>query len=180
MRTPSRQMPAYAVNPRSAPGAYGILVVVLAGFIGAGIVAPVILAYIATVFLFVVAASFFDRTDTYLCVLQEQRRGESICSFARAADCRKNDSWIVRAVYEQTKAWLPRNHTDLPLRWTDRFVEDLRIDGEDAEDIAEEVAQRAGYSLDDCSANPLNGKVSTLGDLVLFMMQQPRCPGAVR
>jgi len=180
MRKPSRQMPAYVPdNAGPAPVRYGVLTMMLAGFAGVVIAKPAILACIAAFILFIVVVSFFGKDDTpHFQALKEQRLGESICTFARAADCRHNDSWIVRAIYEETKACLPENHRDTPLRWDDHFVDDLKLESEDVEDIAEAVAQRAGYSLDDCSANPLNGKVSTLGDLVLFMMQQPICTGA--
>ena len=63
---------------------------------------------------------------------------------------------------------------DYPIRASDRFMEELRIEGEDVEDIADMVATRAGYDFSDYSANPLAGKVFTVGDLVMFFSHQ-RC-----
>lgn len=176
------QMPAYApADAWPAPLRYGLLAMMLAAFVGMVIAKPAILVFIAAFSVLIVVVSFFGKDNApHFEALKKQRQGESICTFARAADCRHNDSWIVRAVYEETKACLPRDYVDTPLRWEDHFVADLKLEWEDVEDIAEAVAQRAGYSLEDCSANPLNGKVSTLGELVLFMAQQPRCPGAAR
>jgi hypothetical protein len=98
--------------------------------------------------------------------IAEARKGESICQFARGFDRRRIDTWIIRAVYEEFSG-------AFPLRSSDRFNEDLRIDGEDLEDGAIRIAQRTGRALDGYERNPMFGKVKTLRDMVMFFHHQP-------
>jgi hypothetical protein len=105
--------------------------------------------------------------------LAAARAEESICEFARSFD-RQTDTWVIRAVYEELSQYLTIDGRPIPVRRHDRWDEDLRIDSGDFEDIAEDAAFRAGRTLDDCSANPLYGKVHTVGDLVSFLEHQPR------
>jgi len=61
------------------------------------------------------------------------------------------------------------------LRPTDRLEDDLRIDPNDIDgEMIEEIAERAGYSLDSTRDNPMYGRVQTVGDLVKFITLQPR------
>jgi hypothetical protein len=114
------------------------------------------------------------RTKAQLSKLAEQRAGESICTFAREASCRTNDTWVVRAVYEQVQSYLGSEFQSFPLRWNDPFEKDLKIDIEDVEDvIASEVAERTGRNFSETAGNPMYAKVSTVGDLVLFFCAQP-------
>lgn len=85
-----------------------------------------------------------------------ERTGDSICSFARAFDCRATDTWIVRAVFEEIAEF-----TQFPIRPEDRLEDDLKIDPEDIEDAATAIAQRTGRPLDECERNPLYGNVKT-------------------
>lgn len=98
-----------------------------------------------------------------------ERQGESICSFARSLDCRATDTWIVRAVFEELAAYV-----QFPIRPDDRLEDDLKIDSDDIDDVAEAVAQRTGRPLDAREANPLYGKVTTVRELVEFFRHQPR------
>jgi len=53
--------------------------------------------------------------------------------------------------------------------------DDLRIDPDDIDgEMIEEIAERAGYSLDSTRDNPMYGRVQTVGDLVKFITLQPR------
>lgn len=114
------------------------------------------------------------RTKAHLNKLAAQRAGESICTFAREANCRVNDTWVVRAVYEQVQTYLGSEFQSFPLRWNDSFEKDLKIDIEDVGDIiASEVAERTGRNFSETTGNPMYGKVSTVGDLVLFFCAQP-------
>ena len=99
--------------------------------------------------------------------LVKQRQGESICTFARSLDCRHIDTWIIRGVYEEIQSWV-----NYPIRASDRFDE-LGIDAEDIDDIAEIVARRTSRTLDGCEQNPWYGRVYTLYDLVGFFTNQP-------
>lgn len=98
--------------------------------------------------------------------LAEERKGESICQFARSFDRRIVDTKIIRAVYEEFS-------TTFPLRASDRLEDDLRVDGEDLDLGAMEIARRTGRTLDECERNPLFKNVNTLGDLVMFFHHQP-------
>jgi hypothetical protein len=104
--------------------------------------------------------------------LAAARPGDSICSFARSFDCRAIDTWIIRAAYETTQAWLASAY--FPLRATDRIEDDLRLDDEDLEYLAEEIAERSRRSLESAEGNPLYDNVHTVRDLVLFLASQPR------
>lgn len=48
------------------------------------------------------------------------------------------------------------------------------MDWEDVDDLAREVAQRAGYDISDCETNPLSGKIKMVGDFVMFFTHQPK------
>ena len=129
------------------------------------------LGFLATMSLFTGIVFVFSKLDRKKFEkMMSMRRGESICEFRRAFDLRKVDPWIVRAVYEEIRD-LTGNY---PIRASDRFVEELRIEDEDVEDIAAAVATRAGYDFSGYSANPLNGKVATVGDFVMFFTHQRR------
>ena len=107
--------------------------------------------------------------------MTQGRAGESICQFARSIDCRRVDSWVVRAVYEELQRSLSAAVV-VPLRVTDNLQRDLRLDPDDLDDLVVDMAQRARRSLADTSANPLFGKVTSVGDLVEFLQAQPRLP----
>jgi hypothetical protein len=172
MRIPSRLMTRVARKPASL-GSWIVLTVLL-----------VVLAYSLweypipilgfAVFLGVISIIEAKRTKVHLNRLATQRTGESICTFAREANCRANDTWVVRAVYEQVQSYLGPEFHSFPLRWNDSFEKDLKIDIEDVEDIiASEVAERTGRNFSETDENPMYAKVSTVGDLVLFFCAQP-------
>ncbi|KRC22634.1 hypothetical protein [Acidovorax sp. Root217] len=103
----------------------------------------------------------------------QARSGESICQFARAIDCRKVDTWVVRSVYEELQRYYSARWV-LPLRATDRLKDDLLLDSEDLDDVLVNMAQRAGRDLSCPQANPFYDRVTTIGDLVHFLNAQPR------
>ncbi len=112
--------------------------------------------------------------------LAQARAGQSICDFARSIDCRRVDTWVVRAVYEELQANLAHHGLPLPVRLTDRLHKDLRLDADDLDlSLVPDIAQRAGRDLSSTQANPFFGKVITVGDLVHFMNAQPRLSAAV-
>jgi hypothetical protein len=96
-----------------------------------------------------------------------ERKGESICQFARGFDCRSVDTWIIRAVYDEFSG-------AFPLRPSDRLREDLHIDGDDLDFGAIHIARRTGRTLDEYERNPFYGEMKTLHDLVMFFHHQPR------
>jgi hypothetical protein len=111
----------------------------------------------------------------HLQAIAASRDGESICTFARAADCRSMDTWIVRAVYEEVQESLASECSRFPIRWTDRLKEDLCIDPDALdEELAIDIAKRIGRDIRSTETNPLFGKVETVRDLVLFFHAQPK------
>ncbi len=113
------------------------------------------------------------RQEKHLAQWVQARSGESICQFARAIDCRKVDTWVVRSVYEELQRYYSARWV-LPLRATDRLEDDLRLDSEDLDDVLVDMAQRAGRDLSCPQANPFYDRVTTVGDLVHFLNAQPR------
>ena len=114
------------------------------------------------------------REDRRIRLIATERTGESICTFSRAFDRRRVDPWIIRAVYEELQRYYSGMVEHLPLRPSDRFDVELRLDGEDLEDIAKDISTRTGRLLECTEANPLKGGVHTLEDLVMFFTHQPR------
>jgi hypothetical protein len=101
--------------------------------------------------------------------MRNERKSESICTFARALFARKHDTWIVRSVYEELSEMC-----GLPIRPADHLERDLGFVPEDLEDCVEEVSRRAGRSLVATEKNPMFDRVTTVADLVAFLEHQPR------
>ena len=101
--------------------------------------------------------------------LSEDRKEESICTFARALPAREHDTWVVRAVYEELSSLVR-----VPIRPNDALEKDLNIDPEDQDEAALEIARRAGRSMDNTKGNPLFGRVVTVADMIEFFEQQPK------
>jgi hypothetical protein len=159
-------MPPY-VPQRVSGCAWGIIVAVVGGLIYAFAVQPSVLAGIAGIVVLAWGIGVIEKKRQLR--VAAARRGESICTFARSFDCRRTDTWIVRAVWEELGNWCA-----FPLRREDRLADDLGIDSEDLDDLAEVVAQRTGRTLEECEGNPWFGKVTTVGALVSFFEHQPR------
>ncbi len=169
-------MPSYKARP-VGPVAWLFVAVVASGLVYAAISSPsmvaIALLVLGAAFLFARLAA--KREEDALCSLAEAREGESICDFAREFDTRAVDTWVIRAVYEQVQAQLTHVHPAFPIRASDRLKEDLRLDDDDLDlDVAMQVEQRTGRSLDETKTNPLLGKVKTVRDLVLFFQAQPK------
>ena len=108
--------------------------------------------------------------------LAAARPSESICDFARSFDCRATDTVLIRSVYETVREQM--SGPPVPLRASDRFLEDLDLDDDDLDEIAVDAAALALRSLDSTDCNPLYGRVSTVQDLVEFLHHQPARPTA--
>ena len=146
--------------------------------LAAGLAAIVYFHPIASgVFLVVVTAGGWiaTRRDTRRkLALASARPGDPLCGFARSMDLRSVDPWVVRAAFEGLQPYFPEQARPFPILPADRLEGDFRIDPEDIEDIAENMAARAGYSLDHAERNPLFGRVETVGDLIRFFTHQER------
>jgi hypothetical protein len=115
------------------------------------------------------------RANRHFARLLHARHGESICHFARSIDCRRVDTWVVRAVYEELQDHLSCQGVPLPVRAADRLRQDLRIDDDDLDlSLVPDMAGRAGRGLESTPSNPFFGQVVTVGDLVHFLNAQPR------
>jgi len=169
MNAPSRTMPPPAIPKK--PGVLGWLLLV--GFFGcvavlvysnvggrwaAGAIAAV--GVVATIH----ARRHFER-------LKEERKEESICTFARSLPARAHDTWVVRAVFEQLSTLVR-----VPLRPSDDLKKDLKIDPDDLDETAFEIARRAGRSMDDTKKNPMFDRVVTVADMIVFFEHQPKRP----
>jgi hypothetical protein len=171
MRKPSRQMPPAPMRTATLAGWLG-LGIVGTFFISLMWVFPIVLAPIAAVVVATICVTVAHRR--YLARLAADRQGESICTFARSFDYRAIDTWIIRAVFEELQPYCRFGRYMLPLRGTDDLDGDLRIDPDELDDLAADIAYRAGRSMDETTGNPLYGKVGTVADLVLFFVHQPK------
>ncbi|PTT19067.1 hypothetical protein DBR12_13335 [Acidovorax sp. HMWF029] len=174
-KTASRFMPPVAVRPPLPWSARCVLVVMAVAFMAVFWTHPVGLGG-ALLALGSLGAVLSRREALRLARMAQGRAGESICQFARSLDCRRVDTWVVRAVYEEVQRSLSEAVT-VPLRVTDHLQRDLQLDAEDLDDLIADMAQRAQRCLAHTSGNPLFGKVTTVGDLVEFLQAQPRLVG---
>ena len=106
--------------------------------------------------------------------LAAARPSGSICDFARSFDRHGTDTVLIRAVHETVQEQM--GGPPVPLRVSDRLLEDLDLDDDDLDEIAVDAAALARRSLDSTDNNPLYGRVSTVQDLVDFLHHQPARP----
>lgn len=173
-KTASRFMPPVAVHPPLRWSARCFLAVMAVAFMAVFWTHPVAVGG-SLLALGSLGAVLSRREALRLARMAQDRAGESICQFVRSIDCRRVDTWVVRAVYEELQRSLSVA-VAVPLRVTDHLQRDLRLDADDLDDLVVDMAQRARRSLADSSANPLFGKVTTVGELVEFLQAQPRLP----
>ena len=164
MRRLSRWMPKDEDGPRTLVQKvmFGVFLVALAPLIA---------------FALVISAPWNLLRDRRNARLRAERQGEGICTFARAFDRRGVDPWIIRAVHEELQPYFTTRDSPVPLRPADRLYEELGIDGDELDDVAQTIARRTGRPLVDTERNPVR-PVSTAGDLVHFFAHQPRVQAA--
>jgi hypothetical protein len=176
MSRPSRLMPAWAPRPVRWPlrlVGY-LLAATLVGWYVWLVWRWPIPTSLASAGLVVATVVYNVRERRRVAALAVLRPDESICSFARALPIRELDTWVVRATFEQLQAHLQGFHVGFPVRPSDRLVADLKIDPEDLEDLAVEIATRTGRTMEGCPANPYYDKVTTVEDLINFLCAQPK------
>jgi len=152
--------------------------------LGTGLVAALVYALVthpvgtlaAAVVLTALGTLSHRRWTRQFAVLAEQRASEDIGSFARAFNRRSGDPldpWAIRAVWNAlvTLTEEEGGH-QIPLRPTDRF-EDVGIDWDDVDELIEPLVEQCERKPGNWTANPYNGKVSTIGALVHFISAQP-------
>jgi hypothetical protein len=118
---------------------------------------------------FVLIAVFTLFHRRWLRRVKEERKEESICSFARALPAKEHDTWVVRAVYEEMSRVVGG-----PLRPSDDIKRFWRVDPDDLDDVAFAIARRAGRSMDDTKKNPMFDRVFTIADMIVFFEHQPK------
>src|SRR5262245_30890956 len=106
--------------------------------------------------------------------LASQRTEESIGTFVCALGYRDLDTGVVRAVYEELQHYFAYAHPALPLRPTDRFVQDFDFDTQDLDEVIAAAAKRCGRDMGHLTSNPYFGRVNTVGDMVHFLCAQPK------
>ncbi|MES2899557.1 MAG: hypothetical protein V4723_07500 [Pseudomonadota bacterium] len=80
-------------------------------------------------------------------------------------------------MYEQLQESLAYAHPAFPVRASDNLKAELRLDDEDLDmDLAAQVEQRTGISLDCSETNPHYGKINTVKDVVMFFQAQMKRP----
>jgi len=171
MKKASRFMPKYI--PKKASNLALFVFAALA--VAIVIYQPIWLAVIAGISLLMFVWSYFEqpRIERYFETLCRERKGLSICEFAREFDTRVIDTWIIRAVYEQLQEALPTKQM-VPISARDHLFDVLNLDEDDLDlDLVEEIAQRTSRSLENYESNPYYGKVTTARNLVLFFNHQP-------
>lgn len=166
----SRWMPA-ATDRTSPPRAFRIGCAVASALAAALYVSTELRYALALVVLAFAAGAVFRRRRMRR--LAAERRGESICTFARALDPRVVDPWVIRAVHQELQPYAMAGALPVPLRATDRLYEELGVDPEELDDVARDIAERTGRRLDGADHNPVC-PVATVGDLVRFFANQPR------
>ncbi len=163
-------MPEY-MPKKASPIALAIL---LGVFILVSIFAPIFLVIIVGLFILIGVWSYFEqpKIDRYFENLYNERKHLSICDFAREFNSKEVDTWVIRATYEQLQKSLGTKQL-IPIKSSDHLFDDLMLDEDDLDlDLAEEIAQRTGRSLNDIEQNSYYGKVQTAKDLVLFFNKQ--------
>ncbi len=179
MKKASRFMPLYKPKKSGLLGhvvLIGFVLVLLCGVVA--IAAQSQTSFILTVtailsLLFLIKLEQ-QKSNRHFLHLANTRKDLSICDFAREFDTTLVDTWVIRAVYEQLQAALPKEHT-IPIKATDHLLDTLLLDEDDIGlDIVEEIAQRTGRSLEGYQGNPYYGEVTTVKNLVLFFNNQQK------
>lgn len=113
--------------------------------------------------------------------LAADRPGNPLCRFARAVDCRRRDTWVVRSVYEALQSYLPseKGGPGFPVAPDDRLEADLGICLDDLDDDAWDIAHRCGRAWPPSDPSGPEPKIETVRQLLDFFERQPRVQRAV-
>lgn len=174
MRQFSRHIPPAPIR-KPSPLAWFFLAIVLTAFAMVAWDYPIVTGLLILV---IAVSVLFDSLRQKRLI--KERAGENICQFARSFDCRKTDTRIIRAVYEEFGRSLGSKDVVFPVRAADILFssQSLNIDSEDLDWIAQDIAFRAGRSLANAEQNPYFGKIETVADLVAFFTAQPEISAA--
>ena len=171
MRKPSRLMPKY-IDPTLSP--IGWLTLLVIGAVAVYVLWSRPLPLFAAVVLFTIWTIRGNKSKRrQLSHLAKSRNADALCQFARAFDTKQVDTWVIRATFEQIQDYMEGLYPKFPIRADDSLLEDLKVDDEDLEDVADEIAVRTCRSKEYGDNNPYFGKVITAKDMVLFFNAQP-------
>jgi hypothetical protein len=149
--------------------AYFFILLFLAGVAWLCIEKPIALAIVSAIIIYLVIATV--KENSRLRLMTSERAEDSICTFARAFDKRIIDPWTIRAAYDELQEYFGSLERPFPIRASDRFKEDLKMDGDDLCDLLFSIAKRSKHditSLDD------NLQISTVGELVACISNLPK------
>lgn len=168
----SRHLPSVLHEPAPAWSEFALAALALAILVG--LIASAPFRIMVTILLSVgLAATAIEsrRIGAMVCA----RAGEDIGTFARAFDRRAPgfDPRVLRATWDALQAIVDPAQRRFPLRPSDDFEKDFRMDDHDLEDALLEVLDRTGRSRANTSSNPMYGRVRTVADLVGFATHQP-------
>jgi hypothetical protein len=169
MNAPSRTMPP-SQAPQKATIATWLVLAGLFAFLAWGVAESQPLRWIM-IGTFALLAVLTIVHHIWLKRIREERKKESICTFARALPAKSHDTWVVRAVYQEIA-----EQAGAPIRPMDEVAKFWGIHGEDLDDVAVRIADRAGRSMDQAEKNPMRGRVVTIADMISFIEHQPRKP----
>ncbi len=171
-RLSSRWMPP-RVEPDGGEGLGGVMLTVLAALVWYDW--RIALGLVGGFVLLLLLAIVFSIPDMRRAKrIAEERKGDSICTFARSFDVRAVDPWVLRAVYEELVELC-----GFPLRAEDSFYEELRVDPEDLAEAVVWLAARAGRSVESVEGNTIDLQWGSVCELVMFLVRQPRTVGAL-
>lgn len=182
MRTFSRWMPPLPPPPPLGLRGRMVLCALMGGVLAFVIQCPgeaglfTLIALLTVVLLLIIGSATAGGPDELRLI--NERKDEDIGTFARAFNRRSDpfDPWVVRATWDALQLYV-----NLPLRPSDRLVEDFGIAEEEIDwSLFVEVATRSRHTLDDLEANPYFAKYSssrrnvTVGDFVKLISWQPK------
>ena len=130
---------------------------------------PVALIIVSFIIICLVIATIKD--NKRLRAIAAERAGDNICTFARAFDRRTVDPWTIRAAYDELQGYFGSIGRPFPIRASDRFQEDLKMDEDDLCDLLFAIAERSRHDITFLDANP---QINTIGELVTCISNLPK------
>ena len=148
---------------------YCIIGSFLAAIVWICITNPIVLVLLSAIIIYLAISTVRDTKR--LRTIASERAKDSICTFARAFDRRTIDPWTIRAAHDELQEYFGSSTRPFPIRASDRFREDLNMDGDDLCDLLFSIAERSKHDitfLDD------DLQIYTVGELVTCVSNLPK------
>ncbi len=104
--------------------------------------------------------------------IRRERADLSICTFVKAFDYRRIDTWVLRAVYEEVSGL-----AGFPVKPEDDIYDNLQLGSDDLNDaLLPEIADRCGRDINEFDRNPYTVRFEeapTVSNLVMWFQHQP-------